>query len=142
MTPATAIPVSGSPTPGIYPIGYKCEASYSCSVASTAARYHSRRLESGPQSLFVFQRRHVPAASKGSPVLLVPALSILGPKAEPVRLQGAGPISMDVARHLMSKTSSMYRVPIDPVSNESLNSVHDSYRITHTMRTVLATKDE
>ncbi|WP_162182057.1 HNH endonuclease [Arthrobacter sp. PAMC 25486] len=83
-----------------------------------------------------------PPLPKVLPILLVPALSMIGATDEPAWMQGAGPISMEVARQLMSESSSMYRILVDPVSNEPLNSAPDSYRITKAMRTMLTIRDE
>lgn len=83
-----------------------------------------------------------PPLPKVLPVLLVPALSMLGATDEPAWMQGVGPISMEVARQLMSESSSLYRVLVDPVSNEPLDCTPDLYRITKAMRTMLLIRDE
>lgn len=82
------------------------------------------------------------AATKVLSILLVPALSMLGATDEPAWMQCAGPISIEVARQLMSEASSMYRVLVDPVTKGPLDSSPDLYRITKATRTMLSIRDE
>ena len=76
------------------------------------------------------------------PILMIPALSLLGTTNEPAWMQGVGPISMEVAKRLTSQASSFFRVLVDPISNDLLDKAPESYRITKAMRTMLLLRDE
>ncbi|AIY00393.1 hypothetical protein ART_0794 [Arthrobacter sp. PAMC 25486] len=77
-----------------------------------------------------------------TPVVLIPVLSMLGVTNEPAWLEGAGPISMEVAQRLASQAGSMLRLLVDPISNQPLDIAPDRYRISEAMRTQLRIRDE
>ncbi|MDJ0316582.1 HNH endonuclease signature motif containing protein [Arthrobacter antibioticus] len=83
-----------------------------------------------------------PPLPQVTPVLLIPVLSLLGATQDPAWLEGAGPISMEVARRLTQGSKSLLRVLVDPVSNEPLDAAPQRYRISKAMRTMLAIRDE
>jgi hypothetical protein len=88
------------------------------------------------------QRTHYPPLPQALPVVLIPVMSLLGLTNEPAWMEGAGPISMDVAKRMMESAPSMYRLLVDPISNKPLDAAMDSYRITKSMRTMLRIRDE
>ena len=61
------------------------------------------------------------------PILMIPALSLLGATNEPAWMQGVDPISMEVAKRLTSQATSFYRVLVDPISNELLDKALETY---------------
>lgn len=77
-----------------------------------------------------------------TPIVLIPALSLLGMTNEPAWMEGCGPISMEVAKRLASQAPSMLRVLVDPISNEPLDIAPDRYRIGSAMRTMLRIREE
>lgn len=77
-----------------------------------------------------------------TPIVLVPALSMLGAMNEPAWMEGAGPISMEVARRLASNAPSLYRLLVDPVSGAPLDLAPERYRVSKAMRTALRIRDE
>ena len=83
-----------------------------------------------------------PPMPQVAPVLLIPALSLLGATNEPAWLEGYGPLSMEVARHLAAGAPSLLRVLVDPISNEPLDVAPQRYRINTAMRTMLQIRDE
>ncbi|MGP9502818.1 DUF222 domain-containing protein [Specibacter sp. AOP5-B1-6] len=83
-----------------------------------------------------------PPMPQVAPVLLIPALSLLGATNEPAWLEGYGPLSMEVARHLAAGSPSLLRVLVDPISNEPLDVAPQRYRISQEMRTMLQIRDE
>ncbi|MGP9502361.1 DUF222 domain-containing protein [Specibacter sp. AOP5-B1-6] len=83
-----------------------------------------------------------PPMPQVTPVLLIPALSLLGATNEPAWLEGYGPLSMEVARHLAAGAPSLLRVLVDPISNEPLDVAPQRYRINTAMRTMLQIRDE
>lgn len=83
-----------------------------------------------------------PPLPKVLPVITVPVLSMLGLTDEPGWMEGAGPISMEVARQLISESSSMYRLLVDPITNQPLDSAPERYRVTKAMSTALRIRDE
>ncbi|MFC8302363.1 DUF222 domain-containing protein [Specibacter sp. NPDC057265] len=97
---------------------------------------------------------HLPAANAGSgggvwpplprvtPVLVVPALSLLGFTDEPAWMEGVGPISVELARRLTAGAPSLYRVLVDPITNKPLDYAPESYRISKAMKTMLTIRDE
>ncbi|WP_425864570.1 DUF222 domain-containing protein [Arthrobacter sp. TWP1-1] len=88
------------------------------------------------------QRAHYPPLPQALPVVLIPVMSLLGLTNEPAWMEGAGPISMDVAKRMTESAPSMYRLLVDPISNIPLEAAMDSYRITKSMRTMLRIRDE
>ncbi|WP_209682453.1 DUF222 domain-containing protein [Arthrobacter stackebrandtii] len=76
------------------------------------------------------------------PVVLIPAISLLGGTNEPAWMEGVGPMSMEVAKHLASHAPSFLRVLVDPISNVPLDIAPERYRITQAMRTMLRIRDE
>lgn len=83
-----------------------------------------------------------PPLPQAMPIVVVPLLSLLGSTNEPAWMEGAGPISMDVAKRLMDQAPSLYRVITDPISNKPLDCAPQQYRITKAMRTMLRIRDE
>ncbi|WP_315914610.1 DUF222 domain-containing protein [Arthrobacter sp. lap29] len=83
-----------------------------------------------------------PPMPQVTPVLMVPILSLLGATNEPAWMEGAGPISMEVARHLVAQSSSFYRILVDPISNQTVDSAPERYRTTKAMQTMLRIRDE
>ncbi|WP_269938220.1 HNH endonuclease signature motif containing protein [Arthrobacter sp. HY1533] len=77
-----------------------------------------------------------------TPILLVPALSLLGFTDEPAWMSGAGPISIEVAKYLTANAPSFYRVLVDPISNQPLDAAPDVHRLTQAMKTRLLIRDE
>ncbi|SEE40160.1 HNH endonuclease [Arthrobacter alpinus] len=83
-----------------------------------------------------------PPLPQALPVVLIPVFSLLGLTNEPAWMEGAGPISMEVAKRMTESAPSMYRLLVDPISNNPLEAAMDSYRITKSMRTMLRIRDE
>ena len=75
-------------------------------------------------------------------VLLVPRYPMLGATNEPVRMEGYGPFSMEIAVNPMSESSSIYRILVDPITNQPLDSAAQHYRVTQAMRTMLRIRAE
>lgn len=76
------------------------------------------------------------------PVVLIPLLGLLGETDDPAWMEGAGPISMDIAQRMAAKSPSIYRLLVDPVTNTPLGQGAECYRITQAMRTMLQARDE
>ncbi|WP_269939444.1 HNH endonuclease signature motif containing protein [Arthrobacter sp. HY1533] len=83
-----------------------------------------------------------PPLPQVTPILLVPALSLLGFTDEPAWMPGAGPISIEVAKYLTANAPSFYRVLVDPISNQPLDAAPDIHRVTKAMQTRLLMRDE
>ncbi|WP_269936796.1 HNH endonuclease signature motif containing protein [Arthrobacter sp. HY1533] len=83
-----------------------------------------------------------PPLPQVTPVLLVPALSLLGLTDEPAWMPGAGPISIEVAKYLTANAPSFYRVLVDPISNQPLDAAPDVHRVTKAMQIRLLMRDE
>ncbi|SEE70287.1 HNH endonuclease [Arthrobacter alpinus] len=83
-----------------------------------------------------------PPLPQALPVVMIPVFSLLGLTNEPAWMEGAGPISMDIARRMSESAPSIYRLLVDPISNKPLEAGMDCYRITKTMRTMLRIRDE
>lgn len=83
-----------------------------------------------------------PPLPQVTPVILIPALSLLGETNAPAWMEGAGPISMEVARKLTAQAGSFLRVLVDPITNMPLDIAPDRYRISRAMRTMLLIRDE
>ncbi|WP_269937973.1 HNH endonuclease signature motif containing protein [Arthrobacter sp. HY1533] len=83
-----------------------------------------------------------PPLPQVTPILLVPALSLLGFTDEPAWMSGAGPISIEVAKHLTANAPSFYRVLVDPISNQPLDAAPDIRRLTKAMEIRLLMRDE
>ena len=83
-----------------------------------------------------------PPLPRVMPVVMIPALSLLGATNEPAWMEGAGPISIEVARKLLGDASCFYRVLTDPVTNTPLDSAPQQYRLTQAMRLMLGIRDE
>ena len=76
------------------------------------------------------------------PVVLIPVFSLLGLTNEPAWMEGAGPISMEIAKQLTETSPSLYRLLIDPITNKPSDAAVERYRITKSMRTMLRIRDE
>lgn len=83
-----------------------------------------------------------PPLPKVMPVVLIPLLGLLGYTSEPAWMEGAGPISMDIAKRMAEKSPSIYRLLVDPVTNKPLNTGAEQYRMTKSMRAMLRIRDE
>ncbi|WP_269940094.1 HNH endonuclease signature motif containing protein [Arthrobacter sp. HY1533] len=83
-----------------------------------------------------------PPLPQVTPILLVPALSLLGFTDEPAWMSGAGPISIEVAKYLTANAPSFYRVLVDPISNQPLDAAPDIHRLTKAMQIRLLMRDE
>lgn len=83
-----------------------------------------------------------PPLPQVTPVILLPALSLLGETNEPAWMEGAGPISMEVARKLTAQAGSFLRVLVDPITARPLDIAPDRYKISRAMRTMLLIRDE
>ncbi len=83
-----------------------------------------------------------PPLPQVTPVVLIPALSLLGCSSDPAWMEGVGPISIEVAKRLTAQASSFYRVLVDPMTNKPLDSAPDTYRITKAMKVMLSVRDE
>ncbi|WP_269939596.1 HNH endonuclease signature motif containing protein [Arthrobacter sp. HY1533] len=83
-----------------------------------------------------------PPLPQVTPILLVPALSLLGFTDEPAWMSGAGPISIEVAKYLTANAPSFYRVLVDPISNQPLDAAPDIHRVTKAMEIRLLMRDE
>lgn len=57
-------------------------------------------------------------------------------------MEGAGPISMEVARKLTAQAGSFLRVLVDPITARPLDIAPDRYKISRAMRTMLLIRDE
>ncbi len=88
------------------------------------------------------QSTHYPPLPQALPVVMIPVLSLLGLTNEPAWMEGAGPISMEIAKRMTESAPSMYRLLVDPISNKPREAAMDSYRITKSMRTMLRIRDE
>ncbi len=76
------------------------------------------------------------------PIVLILALSMLGATDEPAWMEGAGSISMEVAKSLASSAPSLYRLLVDPLTGNPLDIAPDHYRVSKTMQTALRIRDE
>lgn len=76
------------------------------------------------------------------PIVLLPALSMLGATDEAAWREGAGPISIEVAKQLASNSPSLYRLLVDPANGSPLDIEPDHYRVTKAMRTALQIREE
>ena len=83
-----------------------------------------------------------PPLPQVTPILLVPALSLLGFTDEPAWMSGAGPVSIEVAKYLTANAPSFYRVLVDPISNQPLDAAPDIHRVTKAMQIRLLMRDE
>lgn len=77
-----------------------------------------------------------------TPVILIPALTLLGETNEPAWMEGVGPISIEVAKKLTAQADSFLRVLVDPLTSQPLDFAPDRYRISRAMRTMLLIRDE
>lgn len=82
-----------------------------------------------------------PPLPQATVLVSVPALSLLGHINAPAVLEGYGPISVEIAKRLLAGSSSFYRVLTDPISNEPLDLVPDTYRVGKAMRLMLRGRD-
>ena len=76
------------------------------------------------------------------PVVLIPALSLLGLTNEPAWMEGIGPVSIDVAKLMTESAPSMYRLLVDPITNQAIEAGVDCYRISKSLRLMLQVRDE
>lgn len=102
----------------------------------------SAKSPTGSKSLTSTDREAWPPLPPVLPVVLIPMFSLLGATNEPAWMEGAGPISMEVAKRLAAQAPSMLRVLVDPVSSTPLDIAPDRYRINQAMRTMLRIRDE
>lgn len=83
-----------------------------------------------------------PPLPEVKPILLIPALSMLGETVEPAWLEGAGPISIEVAHRLTANAPSLFRMLVHPLTGQPLDHAPDCYRIDAAMRAMLRIRDE
>lgn len=76
------------------------------------------------------------------PVVLIPALSLIGVSNAPALLEGYGPISIDIAKRLLANASCFYRAFTDPLTGEALALTPDTRRVSKKMRTMLQASNE
>ncbi|PYI67409.1 hypothetical protein CVV68_09900 [Arthrobacter livingstonensis] len=74
-------------------------------------------------------------------LVTVPLLSLLGHSNEPAELEGYGPIPPAMARKLAAECPTLYRIMVDPYTNEYLSMDPTRYRITGAERTMLRARD-
>lgn len=72
--------------------------------------------------------------------ITIPALTLLGESHEPATLTGRGPIDLDIAVQLASKTPEFTRVLTDPVTDMVIGA--DTYRPSASLRRYLAARDQ
>ncbi|PYI37017.1 hypothetical protein CVS30_17715 [Arthrobacter psychrolactophilus] len=57
-------------------------------------------------------------------------------------MEGIGPVSMDVAKLMTESAPSMYRLLVDPITNQPIEAGIDCYRISKSLRLMLQVRDE
>ncbi|MGA7203449.1 MAG: HNH endonuclease signature motif containing protein [Specibacter sp.] len=77
-----------------------------------------------------------------APVVLIPALSLVGASSDPAILEGYGPISIDVAKRLLANAPSFYRAFTDPFTGEPLALNPDTRKVSKKMRIMLRAANE
>ncbi|MGA7205531.1 MAG: DUF222 domain-containing protein, partial [Specibacter sp.] len=74
-------------------------------------------------------------------LVTIPLLTLLGRSSEPAELEGYGPIPPTMARELAAGCSTLYRIMVDPYTNEYLSMDPKQYRVTGAVRTMLRARD-
>ena len=74
-------------------------------------------------------------------LVTVPLLSLLGYSNEPAELEGYGPIPPQMARELAAACPTLYRIMVDPYTNDYLSMDPAQYRVTGADRTFLRARD-
>jgi hypothetical protein len=82
------------------------------------------------------------AGIRGSVMVTVPVLSLLGVDEEPATLEGYGPISPDAARRIVGDATCFTRVLTHPETGVILSVGDTQYRVTNGMRKALRMRDE
>jgi hypothetical protein len=82
------------------------------------------------------------AGIRGTVMVTVPVMTLLGVDEEPASLEGYGPISPDAARRIVGDAHSFTRVLTHPLSGVILSVDKKQQKITKGMRTVLRMRDE
>ncbi|WP_054011066.1 HNH endonuclease signature motif containing protein [Arthrobacter sp. ERGS1:01] len=84
----------------------------------------------------------MPPMPQVMPVLLIPALSLVGASCDPAILEGYGPISIEVAKRLLADASCFYRAFTDPMTGEALALNPETRRVDRKMRIMLRAANE
>jgi Domain of unknown function (DUF222) len=84
----------------------------------------------------------LPPMPQLAPVVLIPALSLIGASSDPAILEGYGPISVDIAKRLLANAPSFYRAFTDPFTGEPLALSPDTRRVSKKMRIMLRAANE
>lgn len=74
-------------------------------------------------------------------LVTIPVLSLLGHSNEPAELEGYGPIPPLMARKLAAECPTLYRIMVDPYTNEYLSMDPTRYRVKGAERTMLRARD-
>ncbi|WP_054011261.1 HNH endonuclease signature motif containing protein [Arthrobacter sp. ERGS1:01] len=74
-------------------------------------------------------------------LVTVPLLTLLGCSIEPAELEGYGPIPPRMARELAGGCPTVYRIMVDPCTNEYLSMDPKQYRVTGAVRALLHARD-
>ncbi|WP_167756781.1 HNH endonuclease signature motif containing protein [Leifsonia flava] len=83
-----------------------------------------------------------PTAAQVGPILLIPALTLLGEGTEPIELRGYGPIDRASAARLLTQAPAFRRVLTDPINGEKLVYDRTRYRPTTAQRDWVAIRFE
>jgi hypothetical protein len=82
------------------------------------------------------------AGIRGTVMVTVPVMTLLGLDEEPATLEGYGPISPEAARQIVGDASSFTRVLTHPESGVVLSVGNQQYKVTTGMRKALRMRDE
>jgi hypothetical protein len=82
------------------------------------------------------------AGIRGTVMVTVSVLTLLGLDEEPATLEGYGPISPDAARRIAGHASSFTRILTHPETGVMLSVGKEQYQVTKGMRKVLRVRDE
>lgn len=74
-------------------------------------------------------------------LVTVPLLTLLGRSNDPAELEGYGPIPPEMARELAAECPTMYRIMVDPFTNQYLSMDPTQYRVTGALRALLRARD-
>lgn len=74
-------------------------------------------------------------------LVTIPMLTLLGRSNEPAELEGYGPIPPKMAQELAAGCPTLYRIMVDPYTNEYLSMDPTRYRVSAATRTMLRARD-
>ena len=74
-------------------------------------------------------------------LVTVPLLTLLGRSNEPAELEGYGPIPPKMAQELAAGSPTLYRIMVDPYTNEFLSMDPTRYRVSNATRAMLRARD-